>query len=224
MSEEELRVHRERKDQKHRGQGQRHHGSTAYYKDDDYEPQYHHVRRHYRSRKSEERDYEKHHSRHSTRHPHHKSYEYHHAMGGGYEDYPTTVHHDRRYDSSGDERSRYYYDDSDDYMPHELTIEDVRRIEGRPYYHHRYEGESDGLVDQLCDDYHGDYTEHHHEKHAKPYRHHDLERYHRYGLYDFDDPMSDSDYDDLDEYTGKYHDEDPIFHPSHHVKRHYDEE
>ena len=146
-------------------------------------------------------------------------------MGDRYEDYPTTVHHERRYDSSGDERSYYYGDDSDDYMPHELTIEEVRRrIEGRPYYHHRYEGESDGLVDQLYDDYHGDYTEHHHKKHAKPYRHHDLERYHRYGLYDFDDPMSDSDYDDLDEYTGKYHDEDPIFHPSHHVKRHYDEE
>jgi len=36
--------------------------------------------------------------------------------------------------------------------------------------------------------------------------------------------MSDSDYDDLDEYTGRYHDEDPVYHPSHHVKRHYSEE
>ena len=35
--------------------------------------------------------------------------------------------------------------------------------------------------------------------------------------------MSDSDYDDLDEDTGMYHDEDPMFHPSHHVKRHYTE-
>ena len=43
-------------------------------------------------------------------------------------------------------------------------------------------------------------------------------------LYDFDDPMEDSGYDDLDEYTGIYHDEDPRLHSSHHVKRHYTEE
>ena len=43
-------------------------------------------------------------------------------------------------------------------------------------------------------------------------------------LYDFDDPMSDSGYDDLDEYTGIYHDEDPRLHSSHHIKRHYTEE
>ena len=52
-------------------------------------------------------------------------------MGARYEDYPTTVHHDRRYDSSSGERS-YRYSDDDDYMPHELTIEDVRRLVGRP--------------------------------------------------------------------------------------------
>ena len=51
-----------------------------------------------------------------------------------------------------------------------------------------------------------------------------MEQRHRRDLYDFDDPMSDSDYDDLDEWTGKYHDEDPAYHPAHHVKRHYNEE
>lgn len=54
--------------------------------------------------------------------------------------------------------------------------------------------------------------------------HEHLEDYHRHDLFDFDDPMSDSDYDDLDEDTGIYHDEDPVYHPSHHVKRHYTEE
>ena len=43
-------------------------------------------------------------------------------------------------------------------------------------------------------------------------------------LYDFDDPMEDSGYDDLDEFTGIYHDEDPRLHSSHHIKRHYTEE
>ena len=43
-------------------------------------------------------------------------------------------------------------------------------------------------------------------------------------LFDYDDPMSDRGYDDLDEYTGIYHDEDPVYHPAHHVKRHYTEE
>ena len=36
--------------------------------------------------------------------------------------------------------------------------------------------------------------------------------------------MTDSDYDDLDEETGIYHDEDPFYHQAHHVKRHYSEE
>lgn len=36
--------------------------------------------------------------------------------------------------------------------------------------------------------------------------------------------MSDSDYDDLDEETGIYHDEDPRWHSSHHVKHHYSDE
>ena len=56
------------------------------------------------------------------------------------------------------------------------------------------------------------------------HRHAHLEDHHRYDLYDFDDPMSDSDYDDLDEETGIYHDEDPRWHPSHHVKHHYSDE
>jgi len=51
-----------------------------------------------------------------------------------------------------------------------------------------------------------------------------LEEHHYHDLFDFDDPMADVDYDDLDEYTGIYHDEDPRYHPSHHVKRHYTEE
>ena len=58
--------------------------------------------------------------------------------------------------------------------------------------------------------------------HEKEHEH--LEDRHYHDLFDFDDPMSDSDYDDLDEYTGIYHDEDPTYHPSHHVKRHYSEE
>lgn len=51
-----------------------------------------------------------------------------------------------------------------------------------------------------------------------------VEEYHRHDLFDFEDPMTDSDYDDLDEETGIYHDEDPYMHSSHHVKRHHSEE
>ena len=66
MSEEELREHRERKDEKRRIRHDRH----PYYKDDDFEPQYHHHRHHYRSRYDEEKDYERHH-RHHEYYPHH---------------------------------------------------------------------------------------------------------------------------------------------------------
>ena len=50
-----------------------------------------------------------------------------------------------------------------------------------------------------------------------------LEDHHMHDLYDFDDPMTDSDYEDLDEQTGIYHDEDPMSHPSQPVKHHYSE-
>ena len=35
--------------------------------------------------------------------------------------------------------------------------------------------------------------------------------------------MSDSDYDDIDYETGKYHDDDPYVHPAQHVRDHYTE-
>lgn len=41
---------------------------------------------------------------------------------------------------------------------------------------------------------------------------------HRHDLFDLDDPQSDSDYDDMDEETGIYHDEDPYVHPAQHVR------
>lgn len=79
--------------------------------------------------------------------------------------------------------------------------------------------------------YHGERrheSEYHHEEADRRWRHdhkHDhLEDHHAYDLFDFDDPMSDSDYDDLDEQTGIYHDEDPLWHPSHHVKHQYTDE
>lgn len=65
---------------------------------------------------------------------------------------------------------------------------------------------------------HGIDVEPHHSHSA-----HHLEEFHRHDLYDFDDPMSDSDYDDLDEETGIYHDEDPLTHASQHIKRHHSE-
>ena len=72
--------------------------------------------------------------------------------------------------------------------------------------------------------YHG-HGHHYYDKYSAHERKHEhLEDRHYHDLFDFDDPMSDSDYDDLDEYTGIYHDEDPVYHPSHHVKRHYTEE
>ena len=70
-------------------------------------------------------------------------------------------------------------------------------------------------------------AETHYKDHTVHRRHHErthLEGDHPHDLFDFDDPMTDSDYDDLDEYTGIYHDEDPELHKSHHVKRHYTEE
>ena len=79
--------------------------------------------------------------------------------------------------------------------------------------------------------YHGERrheSEYHHEEADRRWRHdhkHDhLEDHHKYDLFDFDDPMSDSDYDDLDEQTGIYHDEDPHWHSAHHVKHHYTDE
>ena len=41
-----------------------------------------------------------------------------------------------------------------------------------------------------------------------------IERDPRPDLFDFDNPQSDSDYDDMDEYTGIYHDDDPMSHPA----------
>ena len=71
-------------------------------------------------------------------------------------------------------------------------------------------------------DYHSaeyeDFYRHTHKDHKH------LEDQHYQDLFDFDDPMSDSDYDDLDEWTGIYHDEDPRYHPSHHIKHHYSDE
>ena len=46
----------------------------------------------------------------------------------------------------------------------------------------------------------------------------------RYDLFDYDNPQSDSDYDDMDEYTGKYHDDDPERHPSQHVRHQYSDD
>ena len=62
------------------------------------------------------------------------------------------------------------------------------------------------------------------EKRQRKAAQHHFERRHAHDLFDFDDPMSESDYDDLDEWTGIYHDDDPHYHPAHHVKRHYTDE
>ena len=58
-----------------------------------------------------------------------------------------------------------------------------------------------------------------HYYHNRRAGHHDLEEvHHRHDLFDFEDPQSDSDYDDMDEETGIYHDEDPEFHPAQYVR------
>ena len=85
----------------------------------------------------------------------------------------------------------------------------------RPHRRHKFAN------DEKMPEEYGLYDEREHEF-ENGHRH--LEERHPHDLYDFDDPMSDSDYDDLDEDTGRYHDEDPVYHPSHHVKRHYTEE
>ena len=51
-----------------------------------------------------------------------------------------------------------------------------------------------------------------------------IEREPRPDLFDFDNPQSDSDYDDMDEYTGIYHDDDPMSHPAQHVRHSYTED
>lgn len=43
---------------------------------------------------------------------------------------------------------------------------------------------------------------------------HHLEAHHEHDLFDFEDPLSDSSYDDLDEETGIYHDKNPHHNPS----------
>ena len=55
--------------------------------------------------------------------------------------------------------------------------------------------------------------------------HHDhFEEHHAHDLFDLDDPMSDSSYDDMDEETGIYHDENPYEHPAQHVRHHFSED
>ena len=64
-----------------------------------------------------------------------------------------------------------------------------------------------------------------HYYHNRRAGHHDLEEvHHRHDLFDFEDPQSDSDYDDMDEETGIYHDEDPEFHPAQYVRHQFSED
>ena len=63
-------------------------------------------------------------------------------------------------------------------------------------------------------------------RHAQKGHHHhvyDVHKHLKRELFDVEDPMSDSDYDDLDEQTGKYHDSEPITHPAQHVKEKFSE-
>ena len=58
----------------------------------------------------------------------------------------------------------------------------------------------------------------------KRYRQHSTKKHHIHDLFDFDDPESDSDYDDADEDTGIYHDDDPKSHPAQPIKHQFDDD
>ena len=51
-----------------------------------------------------------------------------------------------------------------------------------------------------------------------------VDRSHHRDLFDFDDPQTDSDYDDMDEETGIYHDDDPHAHPAQRVRHQYSDD